>query len=129
MKHERFFMRTQVFTHRGIIGIKSNIKAEGLLNDPMKPGQLGFVVNAEFVDIQPEALELLKNVKKSCDAIGGIDVYQGSEYVVFAWLGGPLKAFKPSQIDGSREYNASLLKPSDNVITDPEFIKMVDENT
>lgn len=122
-------MRTQIFTHKGIIGIRSGIKAEGLLNDPKKPGQLGFVVNAEFVDIQPEALELLKGVKKSCDAIGDIDVYQSSKCVVIAWLGGPFKAFDPSEVDGSREYDVSLLKPADNVVTDPMFIKMVDENT
>jgi hypothetical protein len=122
-------MRTQIFTHKGIIGIRSDIKAEGLLNDPKKPGQLGFVVNAEFVDIQPEALELLKSVKKSCDAIGDIDVYQSSKCIVIAWLGRPFKAFDPSEVNGSCEYDASLLKPADNVVTDPMFIKMVDENT
>ena len=60
-------MRTQVFAHRGIVGIKSNPDAEGLLNRPMDPGQLGFVVDGAHVDINPDAIEALKTVKKSAE--------------------------------------------------------------
>ncbi|MDD5650621.1 MAG: hypothetical protein PHF86_09430 [Candidatus Nanoarchaeia archaeon] len=66
-------MRTQIFAHKGWIGIKSNVNAEGLLNKPLDKGQLGFVVNADFVDISPDALELLKQVPLSGDDLGEVD--------------------------------------------------------
>jgi len=120
-------MRTQVFQHKGILGIQSDFEAEGLLNDPSQPGQLGFVVNADFVDIQPEALELLKKVKPSHDDIGDVDVFQASDGVlVFSWLGGNLRAMNPDVIQGSNSYHPELLKTSDNVVTPQEFIDFVE---
>jgi hypothetical protein len=127
-------VRTQVFAYKGFVGIKSDVKAEGLINDPMKPGQLGFVVNAASVDIQPEALDLLKQVKKSGDDIGEVDVFESSDkleadkVVVFAWLGGPLKLLNPSDSEctGSSTYNAALLKSSPKVETPQDFIEAID---
>ena len=119
-------MRTQVFAHKGIVGIQSDPKAEGLLNDPMLPGQLGFVVDAKFVDIQPEALELLKQIKQSGDDIGEIDVYESEVGVIFSWLGGPLKASNPLEITGSNCYDASLLKANDTVVPPKEFVEFID---
>jgi hypothetical protein len=120
-------MRTQVFQHKGILGIQSDFEAEGLLNDPSQPGQLGFVVNADFVDIQPEALALLKNVKPSHDDIGDVDVFQANDgVVVFSWLGGNLRAMNPEVAQGSNSYHPELLKTSDNVVTPQEFVDFVE---
>jgi hypothetical protein len=120
-------MRTQVFEHRGILGIQSDFQAEGLLNDPSQPGQLGFVVNADSVDIQPKALDLLKKVKSGHDDIGDVDVFQASDgVVVFAWLGGNLRAMNPDDIQGSNSYHPELLKASENVVTPQEFIDFVE---
>lgn len=121
-------MRTKVFAHKGVVGIMSDINAEGLLNNPTDDGQLGFVVNAEFVDIQPEALEILKTIPKSHDSLGDVDIFQASRgMVVFSWLGGHLAIIHPtSGITGSREYNPSLLTPCDTVETDPDFARFVD---
>lgn len=120
-------MRTQVFEHKGILGIQSDFGAEGLLNDPSQPGQLGFVVNADFVDIQPKALDLLKNVKSGHDDIGDVDVFQANDgVVVFAWLGGNLRAMNPEEIQGSNSYHPELLKSSENVVTPQEFIDFVE---
>jgi hypothetical protein len=119
-------MRTQVFAHKGYIGIKSDVKAEGLLNDPMKPGQLGFVLDAAYVDVQPAALELLKKVKKSGDDIGEIDVYKSPDKTYFCWLGGPLKVSDPCKITGSNVYDASLLQSNDSVVTPQDFINFVE---
>jgi len=119
-------MRTTVFAYKGIVGIKSDVKAEGLLNDPLKPGQLGFVVKADCVDIQSEALELLKQVKKSSDDIGEVDVFRSDNGLCFSWLGGPLKAFKPADITGSNSYDASELKANADVKPPEDFIAFVD---
>lgn len=123
-------MRTQVFTYNGWIGIKSDIKAEGLLNDPMKSGQLGFVVDANFVDISPEVLELLKKIKTSNDDIGDVDIFKSerSSKIIFCWLGGPLKMFKPELVTGSNNYDASLITETKEIEIDPEFIKIATIN-
>ena len=122
-------MRTQVFAHNGYIGIKSDVKAEGMLNDPLKPGQLGFVVDAACVDIQPAALELLKQVKRSGDDVGEIDVYKGSNGVIFCWLGGPLKVSNPKEITGSNVTDVSLLTSNDSVVTPQDFIDFIESKT
>lgn len=119
-------MRTSVFTYKGYIGIESDVKAEGLLNSPTQPGQLGFVVDANSVDIQPEALELLKTIKKGSDSLGDVDVFSAGDKIVFSWLGGPLRLIDPKKITGSRDYNPSLLKSNVEVKPTEEFIKAVD---
>lgn len=119
--------RTQVFAHKDYLGIKSSVKAEGLLNDPKAKSQLGFVVKAKYVDIQPEALELLKQVKQSGDNIGDIDIFQSSKGVIFSWLGGSLKVCKPSEIKGSNTYDSSLVKSNPNIETPQDFIYIVEK--
>ena len=118
-------MRTKVFAYKNYIGIESNIHAEGLLNDPMKIGQLGFIIDAKFVDVQPEALTLLLKGKKSIDDIGEIDVYKSNDKIIFSWLGGALKSCHVNDISGSNEYNASLLKSNPEVKTPQKFIDFV----
>jgi len=58
VENKKEVIRTKVFAHRGYIGIMSAFDADGILNKPEQKGQLGFVVKAACVDIQPEALEL-----------------------------------------------------------------------
>lgn len=121
-------MRTKVFVHRGFIGIQSDYNAEGLLNDPSKPGQLGFVVDADFCDFQPEAIELLKKVPKSRDDIGDVDVFKAGEKVIFAWLGHSHKILDlDREISGSSNYNPRLLKPT-NFDTPKSFKQYIDDN-
>jgi hypothetical protein len=122
-------MRTKVFSYKGVVGIKSDVKADGLLNDPKKSGQLGFVVDASCVDISSEALVLLKTVPKSSDDIGEVDVFQASDKkVVFSWLGGPWKSFRPEDVSSSGTYDPSLLRASVEVVEIPQdFIDYVDK--
>ena len=120
-------MRTQVFAYRGAIGINSNKNAEGLINRPGERGQLGFVANAAFVDISPEALSLLKTIKPSNDDIGDVDVFKAANgVVVFSWLGHDKKAFYPAQVTGSNHYQPDLLVASDNVEIPDEFKDHID---
>jgi len=121
-------MRTIIFCHKGIVGIQSSPKAEGLLNKPLDKGQLGFVVDASYVDVQPEALELLKKVPGSGDDLGEVDVFKSSDGVTaLSWLGGPLKAFKPDEITSSNDYQVNLLTPCENVETPQSFIDFVEK--
>ena len=121
-------MRTRVFAYKGMIGIESSPDSEGLLNDPMKAGQLGFVLNAEFVDIQPAALKILKMIRPSGDDIGDVDIYQANDCVVFSWLGGPKKMVNPATVEGSAMYNPSLIKRTVKFQTPEDFMKFVDKH-
>jgi hypothetical protein len=123
-------MRTKVFAYKGFVGIVSNPKAEGLLNDPLKPGQLGFIVDADYVDIQPEALELLKKVRTSGDDIGEVDAWKCADgKTAFSWLGGPWKVFSPDEegCTSSRTYDPSLLKATEGVETPQDFIEFIEK--
>lgn len=101
---------TRVFCHKGIIGIESDFKSDGLINNPSKPGQLGFVMDASKIEISKEALKLLKTISKSGDDIGDIDVFKTNDgKIIFGWLGGPLALKDPTEISGSNTYNADLL--------------------
>ena len=119
-------MRTQVFAYKGFIGIVSAAKAEGILNSPLEPGQLGFVVDASFVDVSAEALELLKTVPGSSDDLGEVDVFEAQGKIIFSWLGGPWKMFKPTEVSSSSIYEPTLLKACEGVVVPQDFINFVD---
>jgi len=118
-------MKTTVFTHKGMIGILSSENAEGLIAKPAG-GNLGCICDASMVEIQKEALDLLNNIPKGRDGLGEIDVFQAGDKVIFGWLGGYMKAFKPNEIKTSRDYKPNLLKATDGVVTPKEFIEYVD---
>lgn len=123
-------MRTKVFAYNGFIGIESNVNAEGLLNKPLDKGQLGFLLDAKFVDIQPEALELLKCLPMSADDLGEVEIYQSNDgVVVFGWLGGPKKVVDISICTASNDYHPELLSPSENVEVPQGFIDFIDKTT
>lgn len=57
-------MRTIIFGYKGIIGAETDLDKGKFLNDPKAGGQLGVVVPVEEIDINKEALELLKKAKR-----------------------------------------------------------------
>ena len=119
-------MRTTVFAYKNAIGIQSDVKAEGLLNDPSQPGQLGFIINAKFVDISPEALVLLKKIKKSGDAIGDVMTDKHGDNVMFSFLGGPL-ALLSKKSEADRDYQPNLLTATEGVIVPDNFKEFIDD--
>ena len=120
-------MDTKIFAHKGYLGIQSSYEAEGLENNPKDNKDLGFVVNAAYCAIQPAALEILRNVPKSNDDIGEIDVFKDKEGTVFmCWLGGSMVAFEPnSDISIKRQYMPELLTATD-FETPVDFIDFVE---
>lgn len=123
-------MRTKIFEYKGYIGIQSSVNAEGLLNDPMKKGQLGFVLDADYVDIQPEALELLKQIKVTGDDVSDINVYTSNDNKrVIAWLGGPLIVLHPLKSEASNGYEINILTSCTDVTPSESFIKYIDSIT
>ena len=93
-------MRTRVFLYKNKLGIESHPEeAEGLINKPLDPGQLGFVLDASKVDFQQEAINWMKNLATTGDDIGDVDAFKTDDgKVIFAWLGGPMTAIGSNHI-------------------------------
>jgi hypothetical protein len=116
---------TKVFIYKGIVGIQSEETSDALIAKPVG-GNLGCVCDASKVKISKEALDALKTIPKGHDGLGEIDVFKSGDMIVFSWLGGYLKAFKPNEIETSRDYNPNLLTHSEDVDIPKEFIDFVD---
>jgi hypothetical protein len=119
-------MRTKVFAYKGVVGVESSYKAEGLINHPAEPGQLGFVVDANFVDISKEALDILKTIKRSSDDIGDIDIFAAKDIVCFCWTGSCKQVIKPDYFEGSNTYDPSLITRTCEVEVPEEFKTFID---
>lgn len=138
-------MRTKIFAYKGVIGIKSALTADGIVNNPEENGLVFnerghvmldenkqkiripvFLVRASCVDISPEALDLLKKIKKGKEPIGEVMSYKAGEVDIFGWTGGPLKILS-SKVLGDVNYNPSILKSTNGVIIEKSLIAYVDK--
>lgn len=124
-------MKTKVFAHGGWVGIESNPKAEGLINDPSQAGQLGYVLDASHVEVSKEAIEVLKTIRRGGGSLGEVDCFKVTDgKVVFGWLGRELKAVNPADSEVARDTDFSLLEQVATIVpNDPpkEFVEAVDE--
>ena len=120
-------MRTKVFVYKNVLGIESHHKdAEGLINDPIAAGQLGFVLDASKVDIQQEAIDWMENMPTTGDDIGAIDTFKAdSGIVIFSWLGGP-RAVMTTEREAPCISDFSLLTATE-FETPAEFKSYVDD--
>ena len=118
-------MKTTVFQHKGMIGILSSPDAEGFIAKPGN-GNLGCVVDASQVEISKDALDLLKTIPRGHDGLGEIESFKAGDKNVFGWLGGYMKAFRPADIETSRDYNPSILTATEGVEVPKEFKDFVD---
>lgn len=118
-------MKIQVFAYKGYVGISASPDCEGIVAHPGN-GNLGVVSEADKVEFSSEAVEALRQVKKSDDDLGDVDIFQADDEVIFAWLGGYKKAFKPEHIEGSNSYDASLIKATEGVEVPQDFKEFID---
>ena len=120
-------MRTQVFVYKGVLGIKSAVDADGLLNKPMDKGQLGFVVDAAHVDIQQEAIDWMRELPRTGDDIGAVDSFQSDNGpVVFSWLGGPMTSITKEEGDAPSSTDFGVLTASPDVEVPEDFKNYID---
>lgn len=71
------------------------------------PSCIGQVIHdtAKNLGVSAEALELLKQVKRSNDDMGDVDWFSTSDgKASFGWLGGRYAIKSPTEIDGSSSY-------------------------
>lgn len=123
-------MLTNVFAYKGIIGIACNPQASGLINDPTQPGQLGVLIDLQYMRFTTEAVNLLKTINKGRDSIGDIMCWQAGDKKCFGWMGGWLMLFKPEQAVADRDYAPELITSElidDSIVIPQGFIDAVDE--
>ena len=119
-------METRVFAYKGVIGIQSDPKSDALIAKP-ENGGIGCVADASKVKFSKDAVDLLKTIKKGSDDLGDVDVFKANDgTVVFGWMGNYLRVVVPKESEGSREYDPSLLAPTDGVEPTDEFKEFVD---
>lgn len=133
----------KIFAYKGILGFNGwregypaalkdgeeiilDYLTDALINNPFEEGQLGFVCLLEKCQFTKEAIDLLKIVEKSRDAIGDVDIHSSDKGPILAWLGGALNAKDVLTITGSRDYDPSLLPKPTNLEIPQEFINFVD---
>ncbi len=117
---------TKIFYYKGFIGIQSNENSDALIAKPGN-GNLGCVCDASKVKISQEALDVLKTIPRGRDGLGEIDVFKSGDMITIGWIGGYLKAFKPSDIETSRDYDPNLLSADDDVEIPIEFMDFIDK--
>jgi hypothetical protein len=126
-------MKTKIFEYKGFVGAESNYNAEGLLNNPEDPKQLGFVLDGRYVDISPKAFEIIKTFGNSYDDIGVLDVFKSDNgTTIVSMLGGPKFLFgKEGQENvGSNSSDFSLLENriKGDVEAPEDFKEFIDVN-
>ena len=121
--------KVKVFAYKGFVGISADENSEGIIAHPGN-GNLGVVCDSKGVEISEEALELLNRVDRGHDSLGEVDVFKANDgVIVFSWLGGYKKAFRPEEIEGSRDTNMGLLTSTPGVEVEKEFMEFIDNYT
>jgi hypothetical protein len=121
-------MRTKVFAYKGIVGIDSTYDTEGLINDPLNQDQVGFMLDADYLDITQEAIDLLKTIQVVQDEMASIAIFKAADdKVYFGWMGGCKLAIDPKKYKGDNSYDASLLTKVCKIIVPEEFKTFTDE--
>jgi len=96
-----------------------------LTNNPLEKGQLGFICKIDKCSFSQEAIDLLKQIKPSNDDIGDVDIFNSDKGPMFCWLGGPMKVLHLA-LEGSKDYNPSLLPEASEVEVPESFKNFVD---
>ena len=118
-------MRTKIFAYNGYIGVMSGENYDGLLLEPSEFNN-NCVINSLFVDVSLDALNLLKDVKKTKKKNADIDIFKDGEVILIGWLGGYMTAFKASDVEASIGYNPELLIPVDDIEATEDFKNFID---
>lgn len=74
---------------------------------PRGDGRIGCIImGQERLEVSEEALALLRNIKKSRDAIGDVMWWKAGDKVCFGWFGAPRWILRPAHCEGDRDYAA-----------------------
>lgn len=124
-------MRVKITAHKGILCIETQepLTKDGIFT-PSGEGRIGCVLmdTRANLGVSQEALDLLKTIRTSRDAIGDVMWFPAQDKFCFGWLGGPLSLKDPKRCEGDRDYKVRegeyTLIPNDV----PEGAKQAIEN-
>lgn len=116
-------MKTRVFGYKGVLGATTDLEKGKFLNDPMAIGQCGCIVSIDELEINQEAIDLLRTATVGSDDIA--EIMLGKNYIC-------LLGFHKHIID--LEITSSCDKTLLNRLIpttfdiDPDFINFVEKN-
>jgi len=105
-------MKTKITEYEGFICINTEDPSANESFIPSGGSQLGCLImdSKKLLGVSKEALELLKKVKKSHDAIGDLMSWGDKEKWFFGWLGGAKRILDPENATGDRGYDPNNLQ-------------------
>lgn len=121
--------RVKVFAYRGYFGINMQCDLdkeadvwtvpEGVLNDPLAPGQMGIVVDPKSVDFSTAALYDLKRAKREGGSFAPVMCDTGS----FGWMGGAKFASPVKELSIGRTCNPNHFHEAAEKVEIPQDFK------
>lgn len=104
-------LKVKVTEHRGIL-VFETINPNEVDADfvPAGGSNIGCVLcDSKKLGVSPEAMELLKKIKRGSDGLGDPDIFKSGDKVVFGWLGNVFALKHPDHCEGSKDYDSFLL--------------------
>ena len=102
-------MHAHVTAYKGLLVLELRVE-KSIPNEVVTaldtPGNLGHLImdSGKNLGVSPEALTLLKKVKKGSGSLGDIDWFRSGDQSVFGWMGGPYRIAKPADVEASRQF-------------------------
>lgn len=111
-----------IFEHMGEIGAKSDLKNGRFMNDPEQKNQLGVVVSVDDVEIQPNAVEVIKKFPRENGSFADLMLMGNSIAILEKGIHAPICI--------SRDCDLSTLDKikTTNKETPRDFIEHVESN-
>jgi len=99
-------LKVKVTSHKDYVIIEPlQFNEEKDIFYPIGPGKVGSVLigTKEYLGMSEEAVENLKRVKKSHDAIGDVQTFKSDKGDCFSWMGGIYGLFNVTKAEGDRD--------------------------
>jgi len=79
-------MKTKIFGYKGIVGAQTDLENGVFINQPLAHGQCGCIVSVDELEIDQEAIDLLKQAQVGCDDV--TEIMLGKDYICLLgfWL-------------------------------------------
>lgn len=125
-------MKTQIFSHKGVLGASTDLKDGKFINNPVAPGQIGCIISTKEIQITKKAKELIANApKKGITSPITLIKHAGSKGSAIGLAGHWKHVFANDTLSISQTCDITVLNDIEVVKmkVPTEFIEEVEKNT